>query len=360
LIDGKLVYESKFAQNCPTHKDVYNIQILRSMDDVPGFSKLVGVVVDNSGEHLRSYLIEFPQDKWDFLSDVVTESSEIPWERRESWARQLVEAVRQLHFKLCVIGNLWRYHSSIIVDSHDRLHLWSFEKKFDLNSTRSCWCPPEFDQLQDLSSVTYQTEFSNITPKTDIFHLGMALWYLANGYPTPHLEQGSSEATRSLSTPFELGVLQHVDGYIALPRLPDCIPRYYRDIIDECRSVNPHDRPAAWRILERFPPENETMNPQIEDSSLDKMDLSSMKKRFIRHVWCDYCRFGCRGVSFHCNICSKGDFDICLNCYKKGEHCSEANHLLLEMEWIETKGWTVSQRYHTVVKVSGKRDIVEL
>jgi hypothetical protein len=36
LVDGILVYETRFFRDCPSHKDLYDIQVLRSMDGVSG------------------------------------------------------------------------------------------------------------------------------------------------------------------------------------------------------------------------------------------------------------------------------------------------------------------------------------
>jgi hypothetical protein len=111
MVNGILVLETMIFQDYPSHRDLYNIQVLRGMDGVPGhgFPKLVGVVVDRSRKHLKSYLLEFPQTKWDTIFDLVTESSAISWEQRENLAKQVVERVRQLHSKSFVIGTLWRF-----------------------------------------------------------------------------------------------------------------------------------------------------------------------------------------------------------------------------------------------------------
>jgi hypothetical protein len=65
LVGGVLVYETIFFRDCPSHKDLYNIQVLRYMDDVPGyyFSNLVEIVVDSSRRHLKDYLVDFPRTK---------------------------------------------------------------------------------------------------------------------------------------------------------------------------------------------------------------------------------------------------------------------------------------------------------
>jgi hypothetical protein len=43
---------------------------------------------------------------------------------------------------------------------------------------------------------------------------------------------------------------QGEDGTIILLLLPDSIPKYYRDIVDEYRAVNSSDKLSAWRLLD--------------------------------------------------------------------------------------------------------------
>jgi hypothetical protein len=91
-------------------------------------------------------LVKVPQSKWNFISDLVTDTSVIPWERREKLARQVVEGVQQLHSKSFVVGMLWRSRQPIIVDIFDRVHFWTFDKQFVPYTSRSCY-PPEYAQF---------------------------------------------------------------------------------------------------------------------------------------------------------------------------------------------------------------------
>jgi hypothetical protein len=266
LVNGMLVCEIKFLGDCPRHKGIYDIQVLRGMDGVPGFSKLVGIVVDRYRKHLKSYLVEIPQTKWDFICDLVTDTSVIPWEHRENLARQVVEGVRQLHSKSFVIGTLWRSRQPIIVDIFGGVQFWTFDKQFVPYTSRSCCYPPEYVNFRYTPPTTNEAEFPHITPKADIFLLGMALWYLAMGYPRPNVHRGLLKETEQLTKAFEF---QGGDGSIVLPPLPERVPKYYRDIVDECRSVDPSDRPSAWRLLERFPPRSNDKHPRNEVSRVE-------------------------------------------------------------------------------------------
>jgi hypothetical protein len=330
VVNGMLVCEIKFFRDCPRHKDLYEIQVLRGMEGVPGFAKLVGIVVDRSKKHLKSYLVETLQSKWDFISDLVTTTSVIPWERRENWAKQVVEVARQIHSKSFVIGTLWRARQPIIIEIFDHVQFWNFDKQFAPCVTRSCCYPPEYAEIQQASPSMNEAEFPDITPKADIFLLGMALWYLAMGYPTPNIGPSLSKETKKLTMSFEL---QGGDGSIVLSPLPEHIPKYYRDIVDECRSVDPSDRPSAWRILERFPPRSNSEHSQHEASKPRAVELSlkSMKKAFVWWIWCGYCWNGIKESCVHCDICDDGDFDICLSCYNQEIHCHNGGHLLVQL-----------------------------
>ena len=46
--------------------------------------------------------------------------------------------------------------------------------------------------------------------------------------------------------------LSHVEP-IALPQLPESIPRYYRDIVNSCRASQSRDRPAAQDLSADVP-----------------------------------------------------------------------------------------------------------
>jgi hypothetical protein len=181
MVNGVLLYEAKFFRSYPSHKDIYNIQVLCAMEGVPGFPKLVGIVVNKSEKneseiHLKSYLVELPQTKWHTLSDFLPDTSTIPWERREELARQVVEGVRQLHRRSFYIGTLWRARLPILVDICGRVQFWSFDKQF-APGQRSCCYPPEYGKyFRDTESAKNEAEFPLVTPKADIFCLGMTLW----------------------------------------------------------------------------------------------------------------------------------------------------------------------------------------
>ena len=60
-INGTLVYEIKSRDSTPSVEFLYNIQVLHCIEGVPGFAKLIGIITDNGGKQLKSYLIKFPK-----------------------------------------------------------------------------------------------------------------------------------------------------------------------------------------------------------------------------------------------------------------------------------------------------------
>ena len=353
-IDGMLVYETKFASSIPSSELLYNIQLLHCMKGVSGFAKLVGIVVDTTGKHLKSYLIEFPRARWKV--EEVAQKSSITWERREKWAKQLVEGVSQLHSKGFVVGTLTSSRSPVLIDSSDCVQFWSFKQKFEMGRTLGAYYPPECYHFRDISPTISEAKGPNVTSKTDIFHLGLILWLLAENLPRTRMSPVCMrEGCNAQGDPF--CDRSHLDP-IALPRLSESIPQYYRQIIDACRAESPNKRPAAWRLLKLFPSTSKFGSSQVADSKPESMDISTLGKSLIGAVACGYCQERNMPLPFfHCNVCLTGNFDICQACYNGGMHCYDRDHLLAEMKKIGS--WIVPVRYHSRVKSSGDRDFIE-
>jgi hypothetical protein len=330
--NSMLVYETKFARAVPSDELLYNIRLLRCMEGISVFAKLVGIVVDVLGKHLKSYLIEFPRTKWKLINDELrSDGGVMPWKRREQLARQLIDGVCQAHSKGFVIGTLWFRCLPISVDSLNCLQFWRFENKFRMGYSLGLYYPPEFRHLRDVSGSIGEAECPNITPKTDIFHLGRVLHFL----------------TRSNSNsinPFGLPEASEVD-HIALPRLPGNIPLYYRNMIDLCRAEDPHQRPPAWRLLAMFPPTGDSWSSSQNEALVlqpETVDIDSLKRSCTKFVGCDSCSNDVGKYFFHCNICRAGDFDICVACFDRGLHCYERDHFLVEMVMTKTQSWIIS------------------
>lgn len=353
-IHGILVYEIKFARSVPSTELLYNIQLLHCMNGVSGFAKLVGIVVNTTRTHLKSYLIEFPSARWRLQE--VTQDRSITWKRREKWAKQLVESVSQIHSKGFVVGSLCT-QPPVIIDGSDCVQFWYFKQKFRMGRAGGANYPPEFGHFRNVSSITSEAKGPNVTSKTDIFQLGLILWRLAENSPRT---QKSPVCMREGCSPqaHPLYDKSHLDP-IALPRLPDSIPQYYRQIVDVCRAEDPNDRLAAWRLLKMFPSTSEPESSQIETSRPESTATRVLGMSRLGPGFCDHCRKENIPLPFfHCSVCRVGDFDICQACYDGGIHCYDTDHLLVEMQQVGS--WIVPGKYCSSVKSSGDRDLIEL
>ena len=353
-VNGMLVCETSFARSTPSSSLLYSIKILHSMKGLPGFANLIGVVVDTTGRYLRSYLIEFPRARW-----ILAEACQIQgisWERREKWGRQLVEILKQLHSKGFTAGTILGFRSSILIDVSDNVLLCWFQEKFRMGYSLGCYYPPEFRHFRDMSKSVSEANSPKVTTKTDLFHLGMVLWLLAENVPQTHNSplciRNRCSATSSTCD------VSHEDP-IALPTLSNEIPQYFRNIIDECRAPNPKDRPAAWRLLYRFPPIEPRLLIKTPMPESSKHDSTINYDLLSGGVACDGCRTRNMQFSFwHCNTCNTGDFYICQACYDVGVHCVDEDHLLVEMK--KMGGMIVPARYSSSVKNDGKRNVFEI
>ena len=174
------MHEIKLARFVSSYELLYNIQLPRCISGASGFAKLVGIVVDTTGKHLKSYLVDLPRTKWRLIFDEVTNDRFILWKRRENWAKQLVEGVSQVHSKGLVIGTLWIYRPiPVLIDSSDCLYFGRFKDNFITGYTLGCYYPPEFRHLRNIFRSTNEADCPNVTPKTKIFHPGMLLRFLA-------------------------------------------------------------------------------------------------------------------------------------------------------------------------------------
>lgn len=106
-VNGILVYEIRLSNSEPSTELLYNIELLHCMRGAPGLANLVGIVVDVKRKYLKSYLIEY--SKACRRIDRMGQDPSISWNRRQKWAKQLVETVAGLHSKGFVAGMICAY-----------------------------------------------------------------------------------------------------------------------------------------------------------------------------------------------------------------------------------------------------------
>ncbi|KAL9046285.1 MAG: hypothetical protein Q9214_000840, partial [Letrouitia sp. 1 TL-2023] len=166
-LNGVPVLETKFVDTTPASELIYTIRALHCMNGAPGFSKLVGVVTDDSRRYLKSYLVELPRQCRNILTVADLSPS---WERRERWAVQLIRGISLVHAQGFVFGGL-TVKTRPVIDDTDSVRFWSFKERFLPGRTVGAYYPPEFRYVRDMSPLVKDTDLPYVTTKTDIFHL---------------------------------------------------------------------------------------------------------------------------------------------------------------------------------------------
>lgn len=182
---------------------------------------LEGLVTDNEGSVVKGLLISYAEkgSLVDMLYDYHRTPSELPWHRREKWAKQIVAGLSDIHEAGFVQGDFTL--SNIVINEDDNAAI------IDINR-RGCpvgWEPPELGRLIDSG----QRISMCIGVKTDIYQLGMVLWAIAEVNDEP----------------------ERVDK--PLPELPDSIRTYYCRAVSLCLKDRPQERPGAKKVLRQFP-----------------------------------------------------------------------------------------------------------
>ncbi|KAI4191939.1 MAG: hypothetical protein LQ346_004562 [Caloplaca aetnensis] len=111
-----------------------DIRMLARLRGCRGVVQLVGVVLDNSRKHLRSYLYESVNPSLQqILGSAASLSLQVPWSIRETWARQLITAIGDVHGRGAVLGimclgymNL-RADGSVVLASYTRSYTASVQ-----------------------------------------------------------------------------------------------------------------------------------------------------------------------------------------------------------------------------------------
>ncbi|KAJ8106737.1 hypothetical protein OPT61_g9342 [Boeremia exigua] len=200
---------------------LYEINALSSLQDSRSVIQFEGVIVDETGELIKGLLISYAKEG--ALVDMIYDfKHQLTWERREKWARQIVEGLSEIHEAGFVQGDFTL--SNIVIDGNDDA------KIIDINR-RGCpvgWEPPELARLIESA----QRISIYIGVKSDLFQLGMVLWALAEQQDEP--ERQDRPLIKTLNRPSD-------------------VPEYFKDIIRACLSDKPRDRLSAKTLLNRFP-----------------------------------------------------------------------------------------------------------
>ena len=196
---------------------------VNALDELIGSSSVIqfqGLVVDASRSIVKGLLIGFA--KQGALIDIIYDNKgQLPWSRRERWAKQIIQGLSEIHEAGFVQGDFTL--SNIVIDEKDEA------KIIDINR-RGCplgWEPPELSKL--IKSGLRISMYIGV--KSDLFQLGMVLWALAEEEDEPERQP----------RPLKLSCNQ------------TAIPQYYRELTSACLSSKPRYRLAAKELLAMFP-----------------------------------------------------------------------------------------------------------
>ena len=280
--------------------------------------RFIGVVLDDTRKHLKSYLYESPTlgTIQQILETAEAKAERILWSIRETWAKQIVIAVSEVHSKGFVVGVLQL--DSIGIRADGSAVLTAFKTSGRHLPNRRGYVPPE---LRSEPGSTPSPKKMNF--RTDIFQLGFILWLLAEHKSTVCgyycIRNGCTTVPRYSCT------ADHTNP-VSLPPYSNGVPAYFNVIINNCRASNPKARPPARELLASFPQGGEMTSSLPEMAELGAKYPLTDCVRFS--VNCDECGALTTDVHYHCNICNLADFDICYICAAQGIHCFVPEHRL--------------------------------
>lgn len=304
---------------------MHELQALYAVRNVPLILQLAGVVFDDCRRQVKGYLLSHLEKMTPLREKLDLKN---PWPVRELWARQIVSSVNQLHCRGFAIGLVDL--TCFILDADDNAHLIFPMKDEYLWINAYGDLPPEFRTCLKWRQQSLDLE---PTVEADLFALGMLLWLLANDKPAAVTAVFCKHAGCE-NRPYTRCELEHVNP-VGLPPVDDLeVPEYFQGIIATCRSRSPICRKPAAELLRRFLPE-----PELRLAALHT--IARREANVLRNEYegvptrCDECDEVIPGGSYRCDICNKGDFDLCVDCAEKGLHCLDDSHVLV---WEEQVG----------------------
>lgn len=269
-----------------------------------------------------------------------------------------------MHDKECFAGGLFTVPDwTVAVDRHDNAVLYRFWPKFFRNSTWAGAVPPEHRINTPGSPVVYATA------ATDLFQLGMLLWRISGGHNRAHqgnfcqlagcTAKASSECLEPHGDPVQLSSVE--------PDTPDILTA----VIAACRAENPQERPPARELLKWMQDaDQQTESAQAVTDDEQQNEASPLKNLedciavLGQITSCSICGRLTEAKCFHCHICCRADFDLCVRCFSEnGLHCFDNTHYLRELvratHYTEAAGESrKAERWYTNVKENGKREVI--
>ena len=305
------------------HAYFQDLKQLKSMRGCNGVAEFIGVVIDDTRSHLRSYLYEYPVigNLFTILMCAESKSETIPWQIRENWGRQIIRAVSEIHSNGFLVGCLmWLQEIGIRADGQIILiGLRTSQRHF---ANYNGHMAPELrgTSLSDTHALNKMVNFS-----TEIFQLGFILWKLAEHKPNVFPGYFCSKAGCRYR-PRYMCPADHANP-IALPTCAAGIPSYFNNLITQCRLSDPKLRPTAYELAEILPHHKDDKDESGSTAGIvDLLERYASPQTFC--LWCIECGALMTNTYHHCDICYQGNFDLCRGCAAQDIHCSDPQHRL--------------------------------
>ena len=296
-----------------------------------GVAPFLGVVLDDTGRSLKGYLLEFARTGHmpSIFENAISRHETIPLSIREGWARQILEAVIEVHRRGLVVGNI--HQRTFEIDTEGRAKLIKFTTSSRETQNQYGRMPPEWRDSRAENARGRQDSFDTYT---DIFQLGLILWEVVEHIASPI---GSTCNRYACTSPRRYDCSAHGNP-VALPPCHYAVSKCWGDLIAECRSHTPHGRPTIERMREVLCHEIAVELPPAQIKQI--LHLYKQDEAPLHSIWCDACGSLTFDSHYHCYVCWDSDFDLCRCCVLRGVHCSDREHRLVERKrrhgvWVQ-------------------------
>ena len=324
--ESKVVFASGKKQGTNAFLDYLDdIKHFVSLSRCANVSEFRGVVLDDTRQHLRSYLKELPMfTSLEVLLGLANSRSKtIPLLIRELWARQLVQAVVAIHSQGLILGAFDLDSVAIRTDGTAIFHRFRRSEKYIIDQRGRA--PPEFRHIYR-GSYSGSATRDELNFHTDIFQLGLVLWRV-----TEHIHQNSGHFCAKYACihwPRRTCMASHANP-VELPACNDDTPAYLCEIIRGCRLPNPQSRISASELayILSATPRSDVTTADIQEVLMPYLNLGT---ELTTAISCDECGELTTEMQFHCNICLNNNYDICQRCFEKGRHCLVPEHQLIK------------------------------
>ena len=293
------------------------IKLLKSFPPCAKVAQFIGVVLDDSGRYLKGYLYESPfiPSLYRLMAFATRDSQYISWAIRNIWVKQIIEAILNVHERGLIQGCLRLSDFGIRADG--TVILARFRPYRELTNENGC-TPPELRESFKVKDDFYKM----LNYQSDIFQLGQILWLLAEHRAS---SSGLLCARSACATSSRIICTAPHKNPVELPACPADTPSYLGEIIKQCRSEEPKNRPSAHELARRL----SFINTDISPPGMVELLEKHSKLLYTMQVHCVKCGAVTTEIHYHCDICQSADFDICPACFLEGVHCYVPQHQLM-------------------------------